>query len=312
MYSCENCNFTTNDKSKYNRHINTKKHKKKDYISCIFCDKKFFSENKENYIKQHLKICKEKNSNIVLYEKELGITLNKTDKYQCRFCFSKYKHQSSYSRHMISCKEKINYEKELELKVKNNRQQVINITNNTTNNTTINNFILPQLRPFGQENEDYLTTKVLLKELELLKSNSDITPEKISNIITKFTKLLHANPAHPENHNVSFESLNSPFANVFTGVGFEKKQSFEVQDEILRKAGRIIGTQVADQYNNNNENITNLLDNLEINIHDRIEEIETDDNTRSLSRCRNAVKAVLNSNKKEIETSQKILDSIIR
>ena len=196
-----------------------------DY-ECIYCNKNLTSLQ---HLKKHQKICKAKIDNITIYEKELGIKCKTADNLTCPYCLIKYKHQSTFSKHKFkSCVEKVKYEAKLKDRVLENRRQAI--AQNITNNTNCNNhqivINMPAMRAFGDENKDYLTTKMLLKELDDCKKINDVT-----SIVDKFTKLIHANPAHPENHNVLFNSLvrvlvyiirslefNYHFARVFNGV----------------------------------------------------------------------------------------------
>lgn len=153
------------------------------------------------------------------------------------------------------------------------------------------------------EHLDYLTPKVLIAALQKHKVNSN----DISGIVDSFTKLIHAHPAHPENHNVMFKSLNSGFARVFNGQEFEDRQSIEVQDKIVQNVGHLID-KTCDGYDYETEknNIGDVLDQLDDNFGNQEESIDSGTNTRQLSQCRNAVKAALHSKKEEINVTQSL------
>ena len=88
-------------------------------------------------------------------------------------------------------------------------------------------------------------------------------------VIGDFTKMIHANPAHPENHNVQLKSLNCGYARVFNGTMFEERQALDVQDAILQKVGHLI-TNKCDEYQENSD----LQENRYIN-NDSIENVRS-------------------------------------
>ena len=165
---------------------------------------------------------------------------------------------------------------------------------------------MPPMRAFGDENQDYITTKLLLKELKKCKSlNHDV-----SGVVDRFTKLIHANPAHPENHNVLFKSLNGSYAKVFNGKQFEDRQSGEVQDIIMQNVGVMFSNRLCDQYEykDDKEDMDEVLDQLDISFCDREGEVKSGDNTRALGKCRNAIKAALYSNKDAIVSTHSLIE----
>ena len=200
-------------KEKYDS-IQTQSTDKTNELECKFCSKTFSFKNN---LYRHLRDskCKSKNDNVSIYERELGIKTTEQIKNKCKFCLVQYTTKQAYSRHMNKgCNAKKWYEDELRDRVLENRKAAAaHITNN---NTIIIN--MPQMRAFGQENINYMTTKLLLKELESYKQLQTVD---IGNIVSKFTQLIHANPAHPENHNVLFKSLNSGYARIYNGTNFE-------------------------------------------------------------------------------------------
>jgi len=270
---------------------------------CKFCRKLF--ERKDN-LNRHIKRCKKKDDNILIYEEELGIIANE-EHLHCRYCKKSYTKQSNFSRHQSNgCKAKERYESLLEKQVLQNRLKAAETRGQTINNITNNtvNINLPPLRAFGDENLDYITTSFLLEELTKCKSIRDM-----SQVVGNFTKLIHANPAHPENHNVQLRSLNGGFARVFNGTSFEDRQALDIQDEILQRVGSLI-TDKCDSitydtpYSNQIENVREVIS------EDIIEEIDQG-TSRSLTTYRAKVKSVLHSNRKTIESTQKLIDSTI-
>ena len=281
-------------------------------IKCLHCTKSF--NFRSNYTK-HLKVCKGKNDNISIYERELNLTPEEVENLSCRFCGTSFSLQSCYSRHMnTGCKDKILYESDLRERVLENRRkaaeqkaQIIN-NNNHYENHNIININLPPMNAVGSENLDYITTKLLIKEL---KNCKEIKQSDVSSIVDRFTKLIHANPAHPENHNVLFKSLNSGFAKVYTENGFQEQQATEVQDGIIQNVHKLIQTKGCDEYeykDDVNNKFADVLDDIDVNYGVLGENIKEGTNTRALGKCRNTVKAALYSNKDEIGSTHNLIE----
>lgn len=279
--------------------------------TCEFCKTSFSFETS---LKRHKKTCKEKIDNIAIYEKQLNIPRKNVDKLTCRFCIQKFATQPAYSRHMNKgCKEKYEYELKLQKQfieekkeAAEQKAQVINNNNNHYENNNIININLPPMNAFGSENLDYITTKLLIKELQNCKA---IKQSDVSSIVDRFTKLIHANPAHPENHNVLFKSLNSGFAKVYTENGFQEQQATEVQDGIIQNVHKLIQKKGCDEFDYSSQNqFADVLDDIDVNYGVLDENIKEGTNTRALGKCRNTVKAALYSNKDEIGSTHNLID----
>jgi len=302
----------THDKiSKLEDKINLNSSQELNKLQCDYCRMKFA---RQDYLSDHIKKgrCKAKNDNIVIYERELGINADHSvSALTCRFCKYTFTTKQALSRHKSTgCNHKQEYEEKLKYKVMKNRQEVATtiINNNTTNNHQKIIINLPPMHSFDDtmKNVDYLTTKLLLKELQKHRS---LNSNDISGIVDSFTKLIHANPAHPENHNVLFKSLNSGFARVYNGQEFEDRHSIEIQDRIVQNVGHLID-KTCDSYDYETEknNIGEVLDQLDENFGEQEESIDRGVNSRQLSQCRNAVKAALHSNKDNIHLTQKLIE----
>jgi len=274
---------------------------------CQYCKKNF---NFLSNLIQHKKVCKSKIDNISIYEKQLGIeSIDDSNKLQCKYCNTKYTRQSSYSRHMNKgCRDKDTYELELKERVLEQRKTAAsNIINNNCD-VKIININMPPMNPFGSENLDYITTKLLIKELQKCKA---IEQADVCSIVDRFTKLIHANPAHPENQNVLFKSLNSGFASVYTENGFQDQQATEVQDGIIQNVHKLIQTKGCDEYDYNEgvqDTFADVLEDIDVNYGKMDENMKEGTNTRALGKCRNTVKAVLHSNKEEIGSTQNLIN----
>ena len=275
---------------------------------CNHCKKKF---NFLSNLIQHKKVCKSKIDNIYWYEKQLGIeSSDDSEKLQCKYCNTKYTRQSSYSRHMNKgCRDKDAYELELKERVLELRKTASNVINNSNiGDVNIINIHMPPMNAFGSENLDYITTKLLIKELQKCKA---IEQADVCSIIDRFTKLIHANPAHPENQNVLFKSLNSGYAKVYTENGFQDQQATDVQDGIIQNVHKLIQEKGCDEYEYNEgvkDSFADVLDDIDVNYGKLDSDIKEGTITRKLGKCRNTVKAVLHSNSDAITSTQNLIE----
>lgn len=256
--------------------------------------------------------CRARTDNIFIYERELNLQPLKEEHLKCKYCFKTYKTQSALSKHKTKgCRERDEYESDLRERVLRNRReaaQLVQHNNNTgdVNNNTIH-IHMPPMNPFGKENLDYITTKLLIKELQKCKA---IEQADVCGIVDRFTKLIHANPAHPENQNVLFKSLNSGFASVYTENGFQDQQATDVQDGIIQNVHKLIQTKGCDEYDYNecvNDTFADVLEDIDVNYGKMDENMKEGTNSRALGKCRNTVKAVLHSNKEEIGSTQNLI-----
>jgi hypothetical protein len=174
--------------------------------------------------------------------------------YQCKYCFSEYKHKQSKFKHEKNCKEKdrkINEEKillkmmeelvdknklmELEIqKLKNkSSNKVINnyINSNNTNNTnnsnnttnTNSNNSLSICNP-GDENVSSLTSN----EKKMIMAEG-------MNSIVSLVEQLNFNERLPENHNFFTSAINDKYVNTYDGKNkkINKQSKTDLFDKIL-------------------------------------------------------------------------------
>ena len=162
LYECKMCDFSSNIKTHYNRHLKTKKHirniTKKD-------DKK--TEN----VNEH----------------------KKTQKYICDYCEaefnslpSKKRHQNKYCKHNDSKDKLINEKNNMIKKLEKQVQRLIEKVGNTTN---IQNNI--QLNSYGNEDLSHLNEKLLSSLIKIPYG-----------MIPKMIEAVHFNDKKPENKNI--------------------------------------------------------------------------------------------------------------
>ena len=191
---------------------------------CKYCLDNF---SRTDSLKRHLLTCKEKDDHVRCLEMKLGIPRTETEfENECRFCHKVLSFKNSHCRHLKICKVKQEYREELEAKLTNQngkiphqRAHTINNNNNTTNN---NNII--QINCVGNENIEYITTKVLKQLWKSVKSDEEGVAHTI--------KLIHGHKDHPENHNIIYTNLKSNAALVKRDDTFEYKNINEILKDI--------------------------------------------------------------------------------
>jgi len=93
----------------------TKHHVPLKKLQCTYCYEEFC---RNDYLKSHIKTCKEKNDAVRCLEINLNIDLKKTNsKHECRFCNKIYTQNSNLTRHIKTCKAKQEYREKLEVQV---------------------------------------------------------------------------------------------------------------------------------------------------------------------------------------------------
>jgi hypothetical protein len=162
IHECVRCHYKSDKKSSYINHLNKKQK----------CPTTFSSKSIEELIAE-----------LKVYDK----------KHICTHCDKSFSHESTLSTHIA------------EKHITDNSSNHHNDNSNHHNNTTINNItnnITIELRPFGEENIDYILTDNDLMTSYLVSAKGD-------GIINMFEKI-HMNSQHPENKNITFKSARYP------------------------------------------------------------------------------------------------------
>ena len=218
-FTCECCNFTTSNKSKYNRHLQTKKHEKYSANIALFSnDIAFFSPN------------------IAFSEKRT--TPKKM--YECKYCKKVLQHQSSLSRHIkYTCKDnkdedlkelaRLFNEKEKKMNAKDNelaqmikdkdkqmekmqkqidkltnKLQIQNINHGTVNTNSNNNTINIQLLNHADTDYSHLTPKDYMMCIKNCNTCVKTLIEKV-----------HFNPDKPENMNIFLSNIKGNYVMIY-------------------------------------------------------------------------------------------------
>jgi len=203
IYICYDCNYTTNIKCNYNKHILTKKHiheciKKSINNKCNKCNKMLKSKQS---LENHIVICR-----------------GTTNVLECGKCNKQFNSTRTRTSHEKNCQHEI-------IENKNQSNIIINNTNSHNNNTTYNINIINN---YGSEKYDYISNE----KLEDISLNS-----KCKELID----LIYFNKEHPENQNIQLHSNKLQLYKVFLDDCWKTLKKFEtVHDEIISNATNIM------------------------------------------------------------------------
>jgi hypothetical protein len=210
---------------------------KNQSIKCEFCLNIFHCKK---YKKIHQENCKLKNDPIRLLEIEKKIKINiPGSKTECRFCNKDFCRLSVLNKHIIHCKEREDYHKQLltkstEMQIQNIgtlNNGTMNINNGTVNNITINNF--------GQESLDHLQIEKTIDLLRKIRAEYDAEDVYISagELIISFDKYIRE---VPENRNISIPDPKGIYANIKTTEGWEMHLIEKVLNKGFKKSANLL------------------------------------------------------------------------
>lgn len=221
MYDCKVCNYKTEIKSNYNKHLQTKKHK-------------------QNIMNT--------SNNILINENDTKI------KYVCENCNKTYKYKKGFITHKNKCiinndKKSINNDKNhtdintkidtllhqmyylieennklnKEIKIIKEKKEIIN--NNTTN------YIQNNIKLLSYKNTDisHLTDKHFIKCLS-----------KINMCIPSLIILLHFNSNKPENYNTYISNIKNKYILFYDGTKWNYKNRDDGLNELFYKGQNIL------------------------------------------------------------------------
>ena len=198
--TCGKCNKTFTEKRYLTRHIKNKTCEKT--FSCTKCGETFANRrNRDNHMRR-------KNPCVPT---EVPVLDPSNSDNKCKFCGNTYASPYSLRRHIRNCPMRNNQEamfqmlfeqnqkimKQNEIIINQQNQPIQHTVNQTVNNTVVNNnlYLNVTICSFGEEDLTKLDQTTVLK---LIKEHAkDFMPKMIEHI--------HANPDHPEYHNVFYD-----------------------------------------------------------------------------------------------------------
>ena len=239
-YKCELCNFKTNLRANFNRHLATKKHKRNLLNTDLETEDTkniLISPSKTLNFIENIKYDPENSLKNPQFHSKIPQKPSKKSKTICEFCGRNYSRPDNLRRHLTTgCKKKnekrIKNDQEIqELKERidtlikqgsgdtynnNYSNNVNNITNNLQQNNTIN------LNVFGKENLSMLTDDF---KKELIKGPFTMMP--------KLMEKIYFNEKYPENHTIKMVNKNKDLIKVHNEQGWKLVDATDTLDYIL-------------------------------------------------------------------------------
>lgn len=218
-YKCDKCNFSTDLRQNYFRHLNTQKHKKRlDDSYSLSCEDG--KKDKSALLMTHKRLTN-RNFDSQMTHNFPSLTHNffekshHTSHLKCEYCSESFSRRNNLIRHQkLYCKEKVNkesYQENITITLNKQSKQiselvnmiasnsinegnhtnysVSNNNNNNINSNNINNTIT--INNFGNENLDMLTNKFMRAMVD-----------RPYTAIPKMIKKIHFNEKYPENQNI--------------------------------------------------------------------------------------------------------------
>ena len=273
MYSCKECNYKTNRKDTYSRHMTSSKHMRKIAADAknvcenvvfggentvisgentvISCENTVISgentvisgENAvstcENNISNETKyVCykcnKSYNSNRYLKDHERRC--KGIDSFTCPRCMKRFTDSGNKSRHCKknTCKPVSIFEADNIKSMINNNDSYNNNCHNTTNNTINNNNTTNiYINDYGKERKDYLLEYDNFYDIIRVPNNS---------ILVKYLKCKNFNPHFPENRCLKYENKRFKFKEndrweLINATALKDKLFFDCGSEVLNVFG---------------------------------------------------------------------------
>jgi DNA repair exonuclease SbcCD ATPase subunit len=211
-YYCECCNYSTKRNSSYEKHLETKKHKKlaevspklaqNDTFFCKYCNIEF---KHKSSLSKHIKYsCKENNDEDL---KELVRLLNEQNKEinnQNKEIMNDLKNTNEQNKEIMNeLKSKNEQIKKLQKQIDklSNKLKIKNIHNNTQNNTINYNI---QLLNYNDTDYSHLTTKDYIKCINDCNHSVKTLIEKV-----------HFNDKKPENKNIYISNIKNGYVMLY-------------------------------------------------------------------------------------------------
>ena len=227
-YTCQICNFKSNLKSNYKRHLNTKKHQNKEKELGNDLGKKNKNPHKSAQILTNSPPNPHKSAQILT---------NSIKKYTCEYCGKNFKRSDNLYRHTNKyCKMNKMKQKEkmliqqLEKNEKEHKEEkqklydyidkLIEKTGDTYNIEQQNNQI--NLNNFGQEDVSHITDKFMQRLLSIPYAG-----------VQKLIEKVHFNKKKPENKNIALTNKKEKMIKIFKNNKWKYKNREEIMDEII-------------------------------------------------------------------------------
>ena len=278
-YKCERCKFTTNIKSHFNRHLNTKKHKKNIEIQG--------NEEKKSIKETPKRPQRDPKLHFERPQKDPKETPNRPQNeiWECEHCKIQFKNRTHlyrhYKRYCKVLKEKNSElskcKKELEISNKEKdklydyidklleKQNVPTTTINIDKQLNQNNTIT--LNSYGQEDISHITDNMKMNLIKLPYTS-----------VQKMIEQIHFNNKKPENKNIAITNKKENMIKVYKDNKWSYKDRNETIDELIQiNYGRlddyyenVANERLSDMHNKRYRKYQHKFDNDEVKLIDTI------------------------------------------
>ena len=223
LYNCNCCNFSSNIKTHYNRHLKTKKHINNSNDSLI---PMVMNTN------EHKMNTNEHKMNTNEHKMNTNNSEN-IEKYYCEFCFelfntkpSKRRHELHYCKHNTNINKLMNEKNKQIKKLEKTVDKLIDKAGNTTINhiqsTHQNNQQNIKLNNYGSEDLSHIT--------DFFKTNLLGLPH---GMIPKMIEAVHFNSEKPENKNILLPNKKDNKVKVFSGDKWVYKDKSDTLNDLI-------------------------------------------------------------------------------
>ena len=272
-YCCSICNFKTNIKTHYTRHLQTKKHKTNEkavkknlpqFTSNSLNLPQFTSLNlsKNPKIKTNPELSHTRCNycNLEISSKNMArhqrTTCKKIPNYKQKQLIEKYNsHKSSKCKQLVIINKNNNGDdlnpnsnKNTNTNTNSNNTNIINTNSNNTTNIQNNNSINVNINPFGEENIEKITEKQILKILNKAYSG-----------FPQIIKHLHFNIE--ENRNVYQPNINKPYIKYYNGNRWLSDKFDSISQKMFNKVSNLLEDWLEEYQTKINERKQNVLNN---------------------------------------------------
>jgi uncharacterized C2H2 Zn-finger protein len=248
LYICEVCNYSSEKKYNYNKHLKTPKHQnnlKAPLLLSVENGKSHTNTTQipHNTTQYHTNATQMPHKTTQILMKIAQIPHKFSDMaqkiFECEYCEKQFSRKDSLTRHVNKfCKYKNSHEiyvaeteekmKMLEIEKNELKHQINNLltrvgTNNSNNNNTINNTI--NINNYGSEDLNHITNSM---KTQLLTMPIGMIP--------KLVEKVHFNPDIPENFNITIDNKNDSYAKIYeNGKWSYKDRNETIQDLVDSK-----------------------------------------------------------------------------
>lgn len=219
-YKCINCDYMTNRKDNYIKHINRLKSCKRENLRCEFCGVSFEYKSKFIMHKRRKTKCIDDEEEYRRIEHEIKIR----ELEEIRELFQEKLKEVGYSSDNTTNNNTTNINKNQTNNQTNNQN-----SHNQNSHNTINNNINININKFGNEDVSYITSQYL----------ASVVKKGIINM-ADLAAHIHFNTEHPENHTLFYPSHKSDYMFVSDGTNFNMVPVNDVTDQVYYNCGNLL------------------------------------------------------------------------